>query len=489
MSFLKINGITIPVKDGGANQSLKRTGDQKRSGQGNVVDSTTSLRREFKITTTMLSAADSDTVVAMVESRAHLFKFADGFASSTGLFANPSNGVIWEALPGVGGDQGRIKMDDLATLTIPIGVDSETVKFGGTPTILFHSSTDGGMWDSVASSGATVYRNGVASAFTNFDIYGSDLNLIIENTSGTTIYLSQLVLCEFPSSNAALQAWSSITNEAVWGPSPILKITGDIVPEKSIYCNGTNTDIEYSQIGKSGGWDNAAKSVTFTLCEADESFVSGIFPDEVDDPILALNPLVYFRPEDIGPIGGTASTIWVNKGSYGPSYDMTLISSPSDSEVIASPSGHPAYKSVSGASCYYQGAPSAVIDIPTEHVFGQYNGDYLFDGTLINGATGAMLVQSSRLRIGNGGTAPEFALPVSGEYRFCGKNHATLSEVELYVNGAKRPDPIGTPVFTQNIGRIRSLVVGTSDWISCFAIFPAGTPVSEVASAFEKRFG
>lgn len=283
MSFLTVNGYTIPIASATPRRSFSRKGPRNRSVKGQLRDGRRGRRRVWGMNTVPLEADEGEAVENLVWGKAHVAHFFDGLNAETGL--NPTPGYVGATLSmsvGLGLETGYLEVAGSGSSPL-IEYDAQ---LDDEWTILWHEGT--GAWEGGAlrddGTGylAGVQDNNAGSTSTDVQISVSGGVLSVSNANASAVNLDQLVVLPWRASVGMLAFWTGITDEALWGRAPVLAIGGDIIQEEKIYCFGQVTSVNFVQFSASSGWQNDGVSLDFEILETEETFRRGIVePDAV----------------------------------------------------------------------------------------------------------------------------------------------------------------------------------------------------------------
>lgn len=286
MTFLALNGIQIPVVDASPSRSIKRRGARGRGFRGEVHDGTRGSRRSWDMRACFTDIADgfaeAEAFVNMLTLGGHRVTFGTGLQASTGLNPMPgASGMTWNSAVGYDGEPGYLD----TTATTLLQYDAQ---LGDDWSVLFREGGTSPLWLGGAtfnSAGRASY-NGTSYDYVGFDQGNDHLMEVIDGvvtfTGTTTSTLNDVVILPWVITDAIADLWSAgdpASGGPVWGPLPVLRVTGQVMAESFSYVLGDVTGETFLQkpqrvSGNIGGtWINNARVINFTLVEVPQTFV------------------------------------------------------------------------------------------------------------------------------------------------------------------------------------------------------------------------
>lgn len=268
MAFLRINGITVPCRDGTVSKTPSAWGEQERSFLNRPFRRRRRRVRSWSATTPVVDAESSDSFEGLIEGRGHHFSFDGANAgawSEAGL--GPESGSLYTI-----GSPGHIGS---GKLVVTGSVTWNPSLIDGKSTILYWRSSDSGVtWEhvSVRADGAKWLDGVRADATTTAELTVS--NGAVSLTS--SFQYDDLVILPYMLAESHVEAFYAWANAGLkpFSPLPRLTIDGDIVGTgREIAALGEVQDEAYSQGSMtpqgavSASWQNNLREIGFKLEE------------------------------------------------------------------------------------------------------------------------------------------------------------------------------------------------------------------------------
>lgn len=129
MSFLRLNGWTVPIAAAQATRTWKKSGETfRRTARGVGVDSKRNFRRMWECEACFLNPDDADGLINLLSGSGHYFDLKDGFAASTGL--QPTRQILSGAtfnpsLAGIDGGLGGLTYGPVIGPAVVANIDAQ----------------------------------------------------------------------------------------------------------------------------------------------------------------------------------------------------------------------------------------------------------------------------------------------------------------------------------------------------------------------------
>lgn len=226
-SFLRLNGIDVPVQDGSANLTQEDIGSETRAADGTPVFNRRTTKRKWSLRTSIRTAAEALAFRDLVTGKGHVINFdANNYYSSKGLAPTTIGGgwSITATLPKFGGFRAAHTVTNTSTWTAFTSTSPWSIS-------LWRTIDGGTTWNHwLLLSDGTKYLNGVlsvaASAFCTVAAGVVTLGNDVAGGFDDVVFLPTLV----PSSWAA-----SIFNAGfAFGALPRLSADGSFVEQNAV---------------------------------------------------------------------------------------------------------------------------------------------------------------------------------------------------------------------------------------------------------------
>ena len=282
MSFLNIQGWTVPVTNATPKRRLMKTGGgRSTSFRGMSRDPRRGVRRMWDVTACFLDFDEGDALIHLIQGEGHLVHFKDGLEASTGLMPDPGHELI------VVDPDASNSFGDLGAATVFQGVQGQCfltydaqladdcwtlvwwdVQGGWVP---MTKRSDGAGWRAGVRDDTAGSPGGSSDFFV--EVQGGKVCWIIDNPSGGQV-VDDFTMLPWVAPESMILDWHAMSNP--FGPFPVLRVEGDIIEEDFAFCVGEVTGVDFIQKSTQVpgiGWVNNAKVVKFALMEVPEGFV------------------------------------------------------------------------------------------------------------------------------------------------------------------------------------------------------------------------
>lgn len=227
--------------------------------------------------------AEAEAFEHLVQGEGHFIGFGTGLHASTGLNPMPGYAAItWNGAAWYGNQPGYIITSSSTVLQYDaqLGRDwSVLFREGGVSPVWAGGATFNSAGRASYNGGSYTYGIGDWAQGNDHDVSVIDGVVTFRGTSNS--HLDDVVILPWVITDEMADLWSTpnlANGEPVWGPLPVLRVTGDLIAESHSYMVGEVTGVKYVGKGRVGGnvssmWVNNAKIVDFTLTEVSDTFV------------------------------------------------------------------------------------------------------------------------------------------------------------------------------------------------------------------------
>ena len=282
MPFLTVNGFTVQVFDGSHEKQPIRRGGRRRSFRSQMRDGRRGVRNRHEFRTCFMDFDDAETFINVVNGLGHLIYFRDGFQATSGLmpvvnqlssvrfdftqvpFAGFPNGSLY-------GDSGsdcqfsydaQLRDDDWTIFWMEYDVNEPGYVFQTSRSDLAHWRD--GVRTDAQFGGGVEWKLKVVAGHVHLSTVGAD--------SGQ---LHHMAFLPYRASDRFIETWHALTQP--WGPTPSLRVTGDVLrtDRELFFGEVTGVDIIQKPTAIPGiGWVNNSKVISFALDEIADGFVA-----------------------------------------------------------------------------------------------------------------------------------------------------------------------------------------------------------------------
>lgn len=255
MAFLTLNGVEIPVLDGNASRSRVLIGERGRAFDGTFRSSVRARKRQWSLATPVVTKAEADAIVGLVEGQGHHWSFDADLYSDKGLVGTGAGASVGTTSPSPKFGAGRLGITTGNTATFALSL-------GGAWTVMVWQ-WDGAAWDHyVVTSAGHKWVNGIrndAATTTWLAVSSGTLTL---SAPSAAAYYDDLVALPYVIPAAWAEVWGVATS--AFSALPRLAMAGDI---GTATVEGELGAEAYTQAQVDGGWRDNALTVEFTLSE------------------------------------------------------------------------------------------------------------------------------------------------------------------------------------------------------------------------------
>lgn len=278
MSFLEINGYSIPVEINRANKGYNRLGKRGRSPTGQYRSNERYKKKKWDLRTTVKDYSTVEVLQNFIEGEGHYFNFDSSLKSSKGLQPNTSYNVIMNS----SGSKynGYISIDASGNIsynlgytndwTIMLWADIEASDFfafysSDFPAIIQTSTLNWNQY--VLTSSGTEYFN-ASTETDDVDFSFIDMTngiLTLQDTASWDYDIDEMVVFPFEISSQMVSDFYSYSQ--AFSNLPELSINGDITNSREVTVIGETINQPFNQFRNSNGWQNNGQVLEFELIE------------------------------------------------------------------------------------------------------------------------------------------------------------------------------------------------------------------------------
>lgn len=271
MSFLTINGFTPSIAEPGQTANLDDVYERLTRMWGTIKIKRLGLVRAWSFSTTLLTKDEADGLEGLINGSGNYFSFQTDLWGSEGV--KPVY-IGWTA----GTASGKVGLCAAASSGQAWDFSLYNYLYNKTRTILVYRNPGTGTWThyAVRDDGVKFVdgsRNDAASTtFLSWDDRAGTLTI----SGGTSYKFDELIVVPYRMSLTMIPAFRTYMNAGNrFSALRKLKVTGDFLNgvNTEITCVGfvTSADDQGRPSSDSGGWDNAARRLSFTLVESKRS--------------------------------------------------------------------------------------------------------------------------------------------------------------------------------------------------------------------------
>jgi hypothetical protein len=270
MSFLKVNGVAVPVAVDAADVEPQVIGTEERTESGDLVVDFVREVNTFSVTTTLITKAEAFALKCLVQGLGHVWSFASSLYSSKGR--GPASST--NATQGSGGAVSGTGKLTLGATTGSIVFAAATALRAGQDNAEYSILVwryESGAWHHYIITAAATYRDGVAyggstswvQVFPNGDVQ-------LSNSTGSAVDYSDLVTLPFtvPASwIAGLDAFIRTAGNAFPALSRV-RLEGDLVPAAFSSTARGKVEREHVRVARIDGvLERAARTLQLRFSE------------------------------------------------------------------------------------------------------------------------------------------------------------------------------------------------------------------------------
>jgi hypothetical protein len=281
MSFLEINGYTIPVEINNPDKSYNRKRFSGRSPTGQYKSNQRYKKNQWELDTTILTNSKAKAVKGLLEGEGHYFSFDSNIKSSKGLL--PDTGYDVNMVSSGGKYNGYISIDSSSgSISYDIGYtgdwtvmlyadleENDKYTFYSTYFPVLIDTGDLNWNQYVLTSSGNKYFNGSEITTDDIDFSFIDMTsgtLTLQDTSDWNYDIDEMVVFPFELTSQMASSFYNYSNQ--FSSLPQLKITGDMTNNRNLTVYGTVNQRPFQQFRNNNGWQNDGQKVNFTLRQA-----------------------------------------------------------------------------------------------------------------------------------------------------------------------------------------------------------------------------
>lgn len=257
MSFLIVNGWTVPVANDAASYQYDYVGELDSRYNNRPSRARRALKKNWSFTTPKMAQDCADTLEALLKGVGHYYPFDADTWSDSGY---PTVGSSFVHQTGGGAHRGAGYLQINGSTTFP--VDLPDAKW----TVMVWRR-DGGGWEQyiVRSDGAK-FLDGIRNDALSTTWLTVTLNSVVINDSAVdydelTIYPA--VMCD----DFCEEQWGWVDNFTEVSPALTVRVDGDFYDNQIFTCVGDVDEQSSLQGGSSAGWVNNYRVLSFRLQE------------------------------------------------------------------------------------------------------------------------------------------------------------------------------------------------------------------------------
>lgn len=278
MSFLDVNGLSMPARANSVSRSASKRGTMSRSARGVLRDPRRGSRRRWSFDLSLLDDEEGRAIERMILGEGHVWHWSDGLEAATGLSVQP-------------GLRGRIDLtatpypelphamlldtgDPLEAMRIdPQLVDEWTIVAWTQESGTLLRRSDGIAYDGTGARDDTVLTNGGPA---RIYVTVADGVVTIDKNVVALSQVNALAILPYLLSESLMAELALVTTP--FGPAPVLHCSGDAFEESHVWCVGQVDSVRFEQRPdgtSSPVWVPNARTITVSLFEVPDGFIGG----------------------------------------------------------------------------------------------------------------------------------------------------------------------------------------------------------------------